>query len=67
MLVGGSQKFDEFETPVGNVFGVEIITNTISRYSKWCLIPMHGEMLVAAIMLVIFGSGLSKTRLNGIY
>ena len=59
---------DEFETPVGNVFGVEIIANTIStvlRNGPLIPAPAWIEMLVAAIMLVIFlGSGLIQNPLK---
>jgi adenylate cyclase len=48
---------DEFETPVGNVFGVEIIANTISTILRSG--PLHAasfvtEMLIALLMMAIF-------------
>ncbi len=48
---------DEFETPVGNVYGVSIIANTISTILKngpLQAAPLFVESLVALILMAIF-------------
>jgi len=55
---------DEFETPVGNVYGVEVIANTIStilRGSPLSAAPFWLESLVAFLMLgiMIISRGIS--------
>ena len=48
---------DEFETPVGNVYGVEIIANTIAtilRSGPLEAAPLWAEMLVALLLMSIF-------------
>ena len=56
---------DEFETPVGNVFGVEIIANTIStilRNAPLQPASLQAEILLAAIVMMAL---LATTRLSG--
>jgi adenylate cyclase len=48
---------DEFETPVGNVFGVEIIANTIStllRGGPLRAAPLPLEMAISFVIMVLF-------------
>ncbi|MBS03934.1 MAG: adenylate/guanylate cyclase domain-containing protein [Gammaproteobacteria bacterium] len=56
---------DEFETPVGNVFGVEIIANTISTILRNA--PLQAASIQAEIFLalIVMLALLATTRLTG--